>query len=86
MKQYKKINKLLKDYVMLRYDKVTEHISEKEFKDYMCNLLDSLQDANLINSYQFKFYPRIPEINLMKISLIYTIPTDERKFSIDFGI
>lgn len=87
MKMYKEINRVIKNYVALKYNSGLEYRKDvDEFKQYLSDLLDALKKNNLIGEYSLLPATGWEVPGFIQFTLTYSIYNSDNIFAMDFAI
>lgn len=84
MRMYKEINRVIKNYVMLKYNDDRPYQKDiEEFKLYLSNLMDILKQNKLISKYSIDDWEME---GFTRFELIYLIDGIDTGFAMNFTI
>lgn len=84
MRMYKEINRVIKNYILLKYNNEIQYKKDAtEFKLYLSNLMDIFKQNKIILDYSIELKHDEPELN--GFELIYLIDNDNT-FAMHFTI
>ena len=87
MRKYKEINRIIKNYICLKYNENNAYRKDgDEFKQYLCDLMDIFKKNEFILEYSVTTNDAWEVPGFLRFKLFYSIDAPDKIFAMDFAI